>query len=448
MASKRRNMFHKNKTQETTEEAILRRRPGTISVSRRGALHSSPKDTVWDIRVHQRNSCRSAHDPPPDHRVVDSRDFICVQNSAAEDGDRSKPVRTHELRARDDKRWLIAILGGAVWVEVHVTTVVNQLKVRDDTAKKGNIDRIQSFQSKVLRTILNAPWLRLGCSGFISRMEVTVGTVVVDTLWTAVTLLLGVGVMVHTISHDGKTRGEDEDAAEEGCPTERYLIQGLPETMEEHDRVDVVPEDQYINEHLPLRPAFSEVTEGESSSSKKCQDIHIVGRWIAKIRLRVQPPKMAFNHLGVWHNLGANLRNKLVGHSKARLTSGVALTFRRIRRHRQSESPSAALDVYSQLRGEGRLSTARLNPLYTTNPPQQSRRSINNLDLAPSYLPVYCILYIIARYGRYYCTPTAVRVIASSLMPILGVDELSSTILGVWIEFTHGITPALNGNEG
>ncbi|KAL1110160.1 hypothetical protein AAG570_008237, partial [Ranatra chinensis] len=26
------------------------------------------------------------------------------------------------------------------------------------TAKKGNIDRIQSFQSKVLRTILNAPW--------------------------------------------------------------------------------------------------------------------------------------------------------------------------------------------------------------------------------------------------------------------------------------------------
>ncbi|KAL1130114.1 hypothetical protein AAG570_013053 [Ranatra chinensis] len=34
----------------------------------------------------------------------------------------------------------------------------NKKQETTEIAKKGNIDRIQSFQSKVLRTILNAPW--------------------------------------------------------------------------------------------------------------------------------------------------------------------------------------------------------------------------------------------------------------------------------------------------
>ncbi|KAL1116191.1 hypothetical protein AAG570_005686 [Ranatra chinensis] len=35
----------------------------------------------------------------------------------------------------------------------------NKKQATTEIAKKGNIDRIQSFQSKVLRTVLNAPWL-------------------------------------------------------------------------------------------------------------------------------------------------------------------------------------------------------------------------------------------------------------------------------------------------
>ncbi|KAL1117888.1 hypothetical protein AAG570_004201 [Ranatra chinensis] len=104
MASKPRNMFQKNKTQETTEKGH------TIT---KGWLIISVISCFSTVITRSRSSQSPKH--------------FLQEQEAGDDGNRPDVLGNKTLE---------------LW----------------GSAKKSNIDRIQAFQSKVLRTILDAPW--------------------------------------------------------------------------------------------------------------------------------------------------------------------------------------------------------------------------------------------------------------------------------------------------
>ncbi|KAL1131699.1 hypothetical protein AAG570_011312 [Ranatra chinensis] len=120
MASKRRNMFHKNKTQETTEEEVCPMLTDLLLIYLANSLSRDVQRYVYDRRI--RNSGSDLPQQPFERRrfyttgesafhsthpvmnigavwVVDSRDTSYDPNNTAEHGDRPKPVWTNKLGA-------------------------------------------------------------------------------------------------------------------------------------------------------------------------------------------------------------------------------------------------------------------------------------------------------------------------------------------------------------
>ncbi|KAL1116599.1 hypothetical protein AAG570_005071 [Ranatra chinensis] len=164
MASKRRNIFHKNKKQETTEIVWGRGcQPRCPSLARRKDLNIPGPKTLHRIsRLYESPVCSKRWSASSRGQVVRELESSIVE------ADRREAVWTNCSRGYSEAEG-----PGSCKAFAHLTLFTESLNYRQKTnlqcnsqtdldVRRGtvgsNLDRVQSFQSKVLRTVLDAPW--------------------------------------------------------------------------------------------------------------------------------------------------------------------------------------------------------------------------------------------------------------------------------------------------